>query len=102
MPGHILRVDLSSAASAFEPLAVDLGRPMLDPAQGNYRTLRNWFSNKIAEPELSADGRSVRFYVQRDGDRLLGAACESATAGDLNGKLAAPWKELEKEFHAAA
>ena len=102
MPSHILRVDLSSETTAFEALAVDLGRPLLDPGQGNYRALRTWFKDQVAEPEWSADGRSVKFYIQQNGGRLLDVMTDPVATSDLDGKLAAQWKLLETAHQTAS
>jgi hypothetical protein len=82
MARRFVRIDLTELSRNFQPLVVEPGLPMLDPAEANDKILHRWLGRMIAAPEW--DGQSVNFFVRDDsGGRLEEVVCEPATRSDL-------------------
>lgn len=95
MARRFLRLDLSSGARDFQPVALEPGLPLLDRQNANYRTLRKWLGRWVAEPEWH--GNSVDLYVcDAQNDRLADVRCERIAADDLkrSKELMADFQEL--------
>ncbi|NQT16263.1 MAG: hypothetical protein HQ582_26130, partial [Planctomycetes bacterium] len=93
MAERFVRVDLSSSARDFRPIAIEPGVPLLDRSNANGRILFKWLGGLVADPEWEAE--SVNFFVRDDhGGRLEEAACVPASNDDLKGPLQEDMKAL--------
>jgi hypothetical protein len=93
MAERFVRVDLSSDARDFRPIAVEPGVPLLDRSNANARILFKWLGGLVADPEWGAE--SVSFFVRDDhGGRLEEAVCTPAGDDDLKCPLQEDMKAL--------
>ena len=86
MATRFVRIDLSTVARDFRPIAVEPGVPLLDHSNANSRILFKWLGGLVADPEW--EGESVDFFVRDDhGGRLEEVVCQPASDEDLGGPL---------------
>lgn len=95
MTTPFLRLDVTSNARDFEPVAIRPGMLVLDPNGTHYASLRKWLGRFVAEPSVDGDNRRFQLYVCDDqGNRPHDVQCEPTDPKDRS--IQREWQELQE------